>query len=63
MPELEGLLSVRVRLTSLAPPFSSSRCTLSSEQLPVWTTLPESMMELPADRVPHHSLDDFERLN
>jgi len=63
MPELEGLLSVRARLRSLAPPFSSSRCTLSPEQLPVWTTLLERIMELPADRVRHHSLDDFERLN
>ncbi len=31
------------------------------EQLPVWTTLPERMMELPTDRVRHRSLDDFER--
>jgi hypothetical protein len=30
--------------------------------LPMWLTLPERMMALPAERVPHRSLDDFERL-
>ncbi len=32
------------------------------EQVPLWTMLPERMMALPADRVRHRSLDDFERL-
>ena len=32
------------------------------EQLPVWTVLPERMMELPTDRVRHRSLEDFEKL-
>ena len=32
------------------------------EQLPVWTMLPERMMELPTDRVRHRLLEDFERL-
>jgi hypothetical protein len=32
------------------------------EQVPLWTILPEQMMALPADRVRHRSLDDFERL-
>lgn len=32
------------------------------EQLPVWTTLPERIMDLPVDRVRHRSLEDFERL-
>jgi hypothetical protein len=32
------------------------------ERLPLWTRLPERMLALPADRVRHRSLDDFERL-
>jgi hypothetical protein len=32
------------------------------ELVPLWTLLPERMMALPADRVRHRSLDDFERL-
>jgi len=32
------------------------------ERLPPWTMLPERMMALPADRVRHRSLEDFERL-
>jgi hypothetical protein len=35
---------------------------MEPEQLPVWTTLPEGMMELPTDRVQHRSLEDFEKL-
>jgi hypothetical protein len=32
------------------------------ELVPLWTLLPERMMALPADRVRHRSLGDFERL-
>ena len=32
------------------------------ERVPLWTVLPERMMSLPANRVRHRSLEDFERL-